>query len=45
MIIVGTEILTSFIHIVAESLLTPVVVLLVIFLIIAILGIGGLIKK
>lgn len=45
MIIVGTEILTSFIHIVAESLLTPVVVLLVIFLIIAILSIGGLINE
>ncbi len=45
MIIVGTEILTSFIHIVAESLLTPVVILLVIFLIIAILSIGGLINE
>ena len=45
MIIVGTEILTSFSHIVAESLLTPVVILLVIFLIIAILSIGGLINE
>ena len=45
MIIVGTEILTSFINIVAESLLTPVVILLVIFLIIAILSIGGLINE
>ena len=45
MIIVGTEILTSFIHIIAESLLTPVVVLLVIFLIVAILSIGGLINE
>ena len=45
MIIVGTEILTTFIHIVSESLLTPVVVLLVLFLIISILAIGGLINE
>lgn len=45
MIIVGTEILTSFIHIVSESLLTPVVILLVIFLIISILSIGSLINE
>lgn len=45
MIIVGTEILTTFIHIVSESLLTPVVVLLVLFLIISILAIGGLVNE
>ena len=45
MIIVGTEILTTFIHIVSESLLTPVVVLLVLFLIMSILAIGGLVNE
>ena len=37
MILQGTEILTSFIHIVSESLLAPVIIVLVIFLILAIL--------
>ena len=32
MIIQGTEILTSLIHIISESLLTPVVILLVVFI-------------
>lgn len=45
MIIQGTETLTSLIHIVSESLLTPVVILLVVFLIIVILGLGGLINE
>ena len=45
MIIQGTEALTSFIHILSESLLTPVVVLLVISIIIVILAFGGLINE
>ncbi len=45
MIIQGTETLTSFIHILSESLLTPVVVLLVISIIIVILAFGGLINE
>ena len=45
MIIQGTETLTSLIHIISESLLTPVVILLVIGIIIAVLSFGGLINE
>jgi biopolymer transport protein ExbB/TolQ len=45
MIIQGTETLTSFIHILSESLLTPVVIILVISVIIVILAFGGLINE
>lgn len=45
MIIQGTETLTSLIHILSESLLTPVVVLLVISIVIAIISFGGLINE
>ena len=45
MIIQGTETLTSFIHILSESLLTPVVILLVISIVIVILAFGGLINE
>lgn len=45
MIIQGTETLTSLIHILSESLLTPVVILLVVSIIIVILGFGGLINE
>lgn len=45
MIIVGTETLTSLIHILSESLLTPVIVLLVVAVVIVILSFGGLINE
>ncbi len=45
MILQGTSILTSFIHIVSESLLAPVVIILVIFLIYAILSFGGFLNE
>ena len=45
MIIQGSETLTSLIHIISESLLTPVVVLLVISIVIVILSFGGLINE
>lgn len=45
MIIQGTETLTSLIHIISESLLTPVVILLIISIIIVILAFGGLINE
>lgn len=45
MIIQGTETLTSLIHIFSESLLTPVIILLVISVIIVILSFGGLINE
>ena len=45
MIIQGTETLTSLIHIISESLLTPVVVLLVVSIVIVILAFGGLINE
>ena len=45
MIIQGTETLSSFIHIVSESLLTPVIILIVVGLIVVILCIGGLINE
>lgn len=45
MIIQGTETLSSFIHIVSESLLTPVMILIVVFLVVVILCIGGLINE
>lgn len=45
MIIQGTETLTSIIHIISESLLTPVIVLLIIFVVVVILCLGGLINE
>lgn len=45
MIIQGTETLTAFIHILSESLLTPVIVLLVVSIIIVILAFGGLVNE
>lgn len=45
MILQGTGILTSFIHIISESLLAPVVIILVIFLIYAILSFGGFLNE
>lgn len=45
MIIPGTETLTAFIHILSESLLTPVIVLLVVSIMIVILAFGGLINE
>jgi len=45
MILIGTETLTSLIHILSESLLTPVVILLVVSIILVILGLGGLINE
>ena len=45
MIIQGTETLTSLIHILSESLLTPVIVLLVVSIVIVILAFGGLIDE
>ena len=45
MILQGTETLTSLIHIISESLLTPVVVILVAFIVIAILCLGGVINE
>lgn len=45
MILQGTEILTSVIHIVSESLLTPVILLLVVFLVLVILCIGGFLNE
>ncbi len=45
MIIQGTETLTSLIHILSESLLTPVIVLLVVAVVIVILAFGGLINE
>jgi biopolymer transport protein ExbB/TolQ len=45
MILQGTGILTSFIHIISESLLAPVVIILVVFLIYAILSLGGFLNE
>ncbi|WP_296888561.1 MotA/TolQ/ExbB proton channel family protein [uncultured Methanobrevibacter sp.] len=45
MIIQGTETLTSLIHIISESLLTPVVILLIIFVVLVILCLGGFINE
>ena len=45
MIIQGTETLTSLIHVISESLLTPVVVLIVISVVIVILSLGGFINE
>ena len=45
MIIQGTEALTSLIHIISESLLTPVVIILVIFVVLSILCLGGVINE
>ncbi|MCQ2977389.1 MAG: MotA/TolQ/ExbB proton channel family protein [archaeon] len=45
MILQGTEILSLFIHIVSESLLAPVMILIVIFLILAILFLGGFLNE
>lgn len=45
MIIQGTETLTSLIHIISESLLTPVIIVLIIFFVIVILSLGGFINE
>ena len=45
MILQGTETLTSLIHIISESLLTPVVILIVIFIVIILLSLGGFINE
>lgn len=45
MIIQGTQTLTSLIHIISESLLTPVIILLVISVIIVLLAFGGIINE
>lgn len=45
MIIQGTETLTSIIHIISESLLTPVVIILVVFVVLVILFLGGFINE
>ena len=45
MIIQGSETLTSIIHIISESLLTPVIVILIIFIVVAILSFGGFINE
>lgn len=45
MIIQGTQTLTSLIHIISESLLTPVVILLIISIIIVLLSFGGIINE
>ncbi|WP_409200066.1 MotA/TolQ/ExbB proton channel family protein [Methanobrevibacter sp. DSM 116169] len=45
MIIQGTETLSSLIHIISESLLTPVIIILIIFLVIVILSLGGFINE
>jgi biopolymer transport protein ExbB/TolQ len=45
MIIEGTQTLTSLIHIISESLLTPVIILLVISVIIVLLAFGGIINE
>lgn len=45
MIIQGTETLTSLIHIISESLLTPVVIILVVFVVLVILCLGGIINE
>lgn len=45
MIIQGTETFTSLIHIISESLLTPVVILLVVSIIIVLLAFGGTINE
>lgn len=45
MILQGTQTLTSLIHIISESLLTPVVILLVISVIIVLLAFGGIINE
>lgn len=45
MIIQDSQTLTSLIHIISESLLTPVIIILVIFIVVAILSLGGLINE
>ena len=45
MIIQGTETLTSLIHIISESLLTPVIIILVAFIVLVILCLGGIINE
>ena len=45
MIIQGTQTLTSLIHIISESLLTPVIILLIIGVIIVLLSFGGIINE
>ncbi|PKL66660.1 MAG: flagellar motor protein MotA [Methanobacteriales archaeon HGW-Methanobacteriales-1] len=45
MIILGSEILSNFLHLIAESLLIPVVIVLISFIIFAILSLGGFITE
>lgn len=45
MIIQGTQTLTSLIHIISESLLTPVIILLIVGVIIVLLSFGGIINE
>ena len=45
MIIQGTESLTSLIHIISESLLTPVIIILVIFIVLVLLSLGSIINE
>ena len=45
MIIQGTETLASLLHIISESLLTPVIIILIIFVVLVILCLGGLINE
>ena len=45
MIVQGTEILTSLLHIISESLLTPVVIAIVVFIVIVLLCLGSFINE
>lgn len=43
--IIGSEILTSILHAISESLLIPVIIILLIFVIFALISVGGLIAE
>jgi len=45
MIFQGTESLTTLIHIISESLLTPVIIILVIFIVLVLLSLGSIINE
>lgn len=45
MILQGTESLTTFLHIISESLLTPVIIILVIFIVLVLLSLGSFINE
>lgn len=45
MILQGTESLTTFLHIISESLLTPVIIILVIFIVVVLLSLGSFINE